>query len=34
MKNAMWADTPRWVEMGKGEYGPMRAMFFQRLHVL
>lgn len=28
----MWADTPRWVEMGKGEYGPMRAMFFQRLH--
>ena len=28
----MWADTPRWTEMGKGEYGPMRAMFFQRLH--
>jgi len=28
----MWADTARWVEMGKGEYGPMRAMFFQRLH--
>ncbi len=28
----MWADTPRWQEMGKGEYGPMRAMFFQRLH--
>lgn len=28
----MWAETPRWVEMGKGEYGPMRAMFFQRLH--
>lgn len=28
----MWADTPRWIEMGKGEYGPMRAMFFQRLH--
>lgn len=27
----MWADTPRWIEMGKGEYGPMRAMFFQRL---
>ncbi|MBI3042792.1 MAG: SCP2 sterol-binding domain-containing protein [Betaproteobacteria bacterium] len=27
----MWAETPRWVEMGKGEYGPMRAMFFQRL---
>lgn len=28
----MWADTARWNEMGKGEYGPMRAMFFQRLH--
>lgn len=27
----MWADTGRWLEMGKGEYGPMRAMFFQRL---
>lgn len=27
----MWADTPRWVEMGKGEYGPMKAMFFQYL---
>jgi len=27
----MWAETPRWIEMGKGEYGPMRAMFFQRL---
>lgn len=27
----MWADTARWVEMGKGEYGPMRAMFFQYL---
>jgi putative sterol carrier protein len=28
----MWAETARWLEMGKGEYGPMRAMFFQRLH--
>lgn len=27
----MWADTGRWVEMGKGEYGPMRAMLFRRL---
>lgn len=27
----MWADTERWIEMGKGEYGPMKAMFFQRL---
>lgn len=27
----MWAETDRWVEMGKGEYGPMKAMFFQRL---
>lgn len=27
----MWAETARWIEMGKGEYGPMRAMFFQRL---
>ncbi|MBI2313327.1 MAG: SCP2 sterol-binding domain-containing protein [Betaproteobacteria bacterium] len=27
----MWAETARWQEMGKGEYGPMRAMFFQRL---
>lgn len=27
----MKADTGRWVEMGKGEYGPMAAMFFQRL---
>jgi putative sterol carrier protein len=27
----MWAETARWVEMGKGEYGPMRAIFFQRL---
>ena len=28
---AMVADTKRWVEMGKGEYGPMRAMMFGRL---
>jgi putative sterol carrier protein len=27
----MWAETARWIEMGKGEYGPMRAMFLQRL---
>ena len=27
----MKAETARWIEMGKGEYGPMRAMFFQRL---
>ena len=27
----MWAETSRWLEMGKGEYGPMRAMFFSRL---
>ena len=27
----MWAETKRWVEMGKGEYGPMRAMMFRRL---
>ena len=28
----MWADTPRWREMGAGEYGPMRAMMFGRLN--
>lgn len=28
----MWAETSRWEEMGRGEYGPMRAMFFGRLH--
>ncbi len=28
----MWAETPRWREMGAGEYGPMRAMMFGRLH--
>ena len=27
----MHADTARWIEMGKGEYGPMRAMLFGRL---
>jgi putative sterol carrier protein len=28
----MWAETHRWQEMGRGEYGPMRAMFLGRLH--
>jgi putative sterol carrier protein len=28
---AMTAQTQRWIEMGKGEYGPMRAMMFGRL---
>jgi putative sterol carrier protein len=27
----MHATTEHWVEMGKGEYGPMRAMMFGRL---
>ena len=27
----MHAATPRWGEMGRGEYGPMRAMMFGRL---
>lgn len=27
----MWADTPRWREMGDGAYGPMKAMMFGRL---
>ena len=27
----MHAKTDRWLEMGKGEYGPMRAMMFGRL---
>lgn len=27
----MWAETPRWREMGAGEYGPMKAMMFKRL---
>ena len=28
---AMSAETGRWQEMGRGEYGPMRAMMFGRL---
>jgi putative sterol carrier protein len=28
----MSADTSRWLEMGKGDYGPMRAMMLSRLH--
>lgn len=27
----MWAASPRWKEMGAGEYGPMKAMMFKRL---
>jgi len=27
----MYAKTQRWIEMGKGEYGPMKAMMFGRL---
>jgi len=27
----MHAETARWLEMGKGEYGPMKAMMFNRL---
>ena len=27
----MKAETARWIEMGKGEYGPMAAMMFGRL---
>jgi putative sterol carrier protein len=27
----MYAETARWQEMGRGEYGPMRAMMFNRL---
>lgn len=27
----MWADSPRWREMGAGEYGPMKAMMLGRL---
>lgn len=27
----MFADTKRWLEMGRGEYGPMKAMMFGRL---
>jgi putative sterol carrier protein len=28
----MWAETPRWREMGAGDYGPMKAMMFSRLN--
>jgi len=28
----MWAETRRWIEMGKGEYGPMWAMISGRLN--
>jgi putative sterol carrier protein len=28
---AMKADTARWIEMGRGDYGPMRAMMLGRL---
>ena len=28
----MWAESARWREMGAGEYGPMKAMMFGRLH--
>jgi putative sterol carrier protein len=28
---SMYADTKRWVELGKLEYGPMKAMMFGRL---
>jgi putative sterol carrier protein len=28
----MYAQTAHWKEMGAGEYGPMRAMMFGRLH--
>ena len=27
----MFADTKRWIEMGNGEYGPMKGMMFGRL---
>jgi putative sterol carrier protein len=27
----MSAETSRWIEMGRGDYGPMRAMMFGRL---
>jgi len=30
----MHAETARWQEMGRGEYGPMRAMMFNRLELL
>jgi putative sterol carrier protein len=28
----MHATSDRWLEMGRGEYGPMKAMMFGRLH--
>lgn len=28
----MWAETPKWREMGAGELGPMRAMMFGSLN--
>jgi putative sterol carrier protein len=28
----MWTETPRWREMGAGDYGPMRAMMFGYLN--
>jgi putative sterol carrier protein len=31
MDYIMHAETPRWIQMGAGEYGPMRAMMFGRL---
>jgi putative sterol carrier protein len=31
MDYVMFATTKRWGEMGRGEYGPMRAMMFGRL---
>jgi putative sterol carrier protein len=27
----MYAETERWQQMGAGEYGPMKAMMFNRL---
>jgi len=32
MDYIMHAESKRWLEMGKGEYGPMRAMMFGRLN--
>lgn len=31
MDYVMYADTTRWEEMGRGDYGPMRAMMFGNL---
>ncbi len=30
----MWAETPRWREMGVGDVGPMRAMMFGHLNFV